>query len=144
MQRRNGAADLLTQMKLKQDQAFRDISTNLSKFSVAHNVFAVSDQRVLLLGRENSTKTGIAQTITAIAEKQAIVASLARQLSEMKISANSLVVASTVARLGKGGAGGGTTPYAGAGLVGSVPPLLLIRVYQDSVQSLVKYNADLE
>ena len=106
-------------------------------------MFTVSDQRVLLLGRENGTKAGIAQTVTAIAEKQANVASLARQLSEMKISANSPAVASTVARLGKGGAGGGTTPYARAGSVGSNPPLLLIRVYQDSLLSLVKYNADL-
>lgn len=154
--RRSGATEMLLQLKQRHVDAVRSISAELSAFSVANNVYSVNDQRAVLLGRESSVKANIVVIESSIAEKQAEASSLGKQLALLKISRNNRTLANTIEILGKttkrpdGASANGkrhelnssTSEPTGFDTVGGDPPILLVKVYQESIQAMVKVNAE--
>ena len=142
LRRHNGATELLLQIKQKHVDSFRNISDELSKFSISGNVYSVHEQRNVLLARESSVKSSVAAIESAMAEKEAVASSLAKQLTQLKI-ANNRSVSNAVTSLGKSARQNAPTGEAtGFSAIESDPPLLLIRVYQEAIKDLVRVNSE--
>lgn len=153
--RRSGASEMLLQVKQKHVDAVRSLSAELSAFSVTNNLYSVNEQRTVLLGRESSVKANIAVIESSIAEKQAEASSLAKQLALLKIARNNRTLSNTIDILGKSskrsdsaGASNSrrelsysTSEPTGFDTVSSDPPILLVKVYQESISAMVKVNA---
>lgn len=117
-------------------------ATELQTFSVGAAIYSVAEQRALLLRRANELGSQISATRGQIQERRGQKQSMVDQLLVLRPVTSSKTVTGIVNNLGRNSA---ATPN----LVGNppnfddTPPLLLIKVYQDSVASLVKINSDL-
>lgn len=118
-------------------------ATDLQRFSVNAAIYSVAEQRALLLKRANELSTQISGTRGMIQERKGQKQSIVDQLLILKPVNGSKAVTGIVNNLGVKDYS--VTPSA----VGTVtnfddtPPLLLIKVYQDTVATLVKVNSDL-
>jgi succinoglycan biosynthesis transport protein ExoP len=118
-------------------------ATELQTFSVGAAIYSVAEQRALLLRRANELSTQISATRGQIQERRGQKQSIVDQLLVLRPVTGSKAVTGIVNNLGAKDYA--VTPNA-AGNVSNfddTPPLLLIRVYQDAVASLVKVNSDL-
>jgi uncharacterized protein involved in exopolysaccharide biosynthesis len=144
---RPGAVEFFRDQQRRFDQEFAAASDSLERFSRTTGVFAADEQRDLLLRRLNELNANLALTRNTIADKLGQRQALAEQLRRLAPVARSPYVSSLVESLG----GDRTTPASRpAGDARSVeersgdPPLLLVRVYQDSMVSLFRINAELQ
>jgi succinoglycan biosynthesis transport protein ExoP len=118
-------------------------ATELQTFSVNAAIYSVAEQRALLLKRANELGSQISATRGQIQERRGQKQSIVDQLLVLRPVNGSKAVTGIVNNLGAKDFA--VTPNA----VGNVtnfddtPPLLLIKVYQDAVASLVKVNSDL-
>jgi uncharacterized protein involved in exopolysaccharide biosynthesis len=135
------AMGFLTSQEDHYAEQFDNASEALSSFSVGSGIFNVEEQRQLLLKRRSELADAVATTKGAIAEKSAHIAELGNQLQTMRLTDKSAQVAKLLgepaakpAELGKD---------ASKAFLDQDPPLLLVRVYQETVQDLVKMRADL-
>ena len=114
-------------------------STALEKFSVINQIYAVENQRKLLMSRRDRAQADLSSTQFSVSRIQGELESLRIQLSSLKGKMNLPVEiygdASLATRSTK------QTP-ASSGF-GDDPPLLHVKLYQDSAQKIINNNAEL-
>lgn len=140
-----GAVDFFTrQQKRFQDELKRN-SDELDQFSTRTGLYSSTEQEQLLLKQRTDVETALSQTRGLISSKIAERQTLADELRKLAPVARSTYVSALVDSLG--GDRTAIGPRAGESRSiddrASDPPLLLVRVYQDSMAALFKINADL-
>ncbi|MGG5891091.1 hypothetical protein ACLF3G_28880 [Falsiroseomonas sp. HC035] len=142
---RPGAAAFFDQQRQRFDAELREASIALDRFSSESGLYTIDQQRELLLRRRNDLALAMAINRAAIADKIGQRQTLAAQLRRLAPVARSNYVSSLVDALGG-------DPNATPNRIGEVrgaddrtadPPLLLVRVYQDSMVTLFRLNAEL-
>jgi uncharacterized protein involved in exopolysaccharide biosynthesis len=149
------AVSFFTGHRKESEDEFSRASAELAKFSAANTVFDIEEQRKLLLQERSRVMSDFAATRDLRAQKESEVTSIADQLVQMKPFSrypqiNSL--AQTGSRLHVTGNEGkpaeAQPPQKGAAgptlsdMTGD-PPLLLVKVYQDTIAMMVKLNTDI-
>jgi uncharacterized protein involved in exopolysaccharide biosynthesis len=136
---RPGAAEFFRQQKQRFDDAYRQASERLAKFSTDSGIYEAEEQRKLLLKRASDLGADYAVSKGNIVQQLAERQSLGTQLHLLAPVARSPWVSALV-----NGLAGGTLPPADSTLRNdaSDPPLLLVRVYQDSMAALFKLNSE--
>ena len=145
LQSRAGAADFFRRQRERFEEDVRRASDELEQFSVATGIYAADDQRQLLLKRLNDLWTASALARSSVADKAGQRQSLADQLRKLAPVARSSYVSALVDTLGADHAAPG--PRASDSRLiddrSADPPLLLVKVYQESMAALFKVNSDL-
>ena len=128
----------------------KSASENFERFMVANSAYSIDQQKELLLKQSSELSTALLATRAAIADKSGQAEALAAQLQKLKPVAQSPYTSSVVDSLaGKRAAASAPAPVPVArprelnASVGETPPLLMIKVFQDSVVLLFKTNAEL-
>ncbi len=142
---RPGAADFFARQRQHFDDEVQRTSGELEKFSVDAGIYSVDDQRKLLLGRMSDLAAALAQTREALSEKAGQREALAEQLRKLAPVARSQYVSSLVDALGPSRATATPHPPDSRAIDDRVsdPPLLLVKVYQDSMEQLFQVNAEI-
>lgn len=122
-------------------------AAKLAKFSKDAAIYSSTEQRALLLKRASELASSISDARGTIAERTGQKRSYTEQLLGLRPVTRSPVISSLVTNLGVKGRGkislqaererSDVKPF------DSEPPLLLVRVYQDTLTSLLKVNAEL-
>jgi uncharacterized protein involved in exopolysaccharide biosynthesis len=134
-------ADLFFQQQTKRlEEEAEQASSDLQNFSVAASIYSVADQRTLLLKRGSDLATVMANTRASIEDQRGKKQAIIDQLLILRPVTQSKTVSGIVNELG--GRDHGRSVREPSGL-DEAPPLLLVRVYQDAMASLLKVNADL-
>jgi len=139
---RSSSASFFDRQAAKYDQEFRRASIALQNFVKTNDVFSVEEQRRLLLRRASNLATTLFETRAALAQKTGESSALASNLRRLRPVASSEYVTTIVDAL---------SPVASerrASLTGARPPvldppILMVKVYQDSMVNLFKLNADI-
>jgi uncharacterized protein involved in exopolysaccharide biosynthesis len=118
-------------------------ATELQTFSVGAAIYSVAEQRALLLRRANELGSQISATRGQIQERRGQKQSIVEQLLVLRPVTGSKAVTGIVNSLGAKDYTVTPNAVGNAPNFDDTPPLLLIRVYQDAVASLVKVNSDL-
>lgn len=142
LQGRPGAAAFFLRQRERFDEEVKRASDTLEKFSATSGIYTAGDQRQMLLTRMSDLASALALTRGSIAGKIGQRQALADQLRKLAPVTRSAYVSSLVDQLSP------DRPAARAGAQPlddrtSDPPLLLVKVYQDSMVELFKINADL-
>ena len=142
---RPGAADFFQRQKLRFDEELKSSAVELERFSRVSGVFAAEDQRQLLLKRLNDLSQALAFTRSSVSEKLGQRQALAAQLRKLAPVARSSYVSSLVDSLtdDRPGAAARAADTRAADERLNEAPLLLVKVYQDSMVLLFKINSDL-
>lgn len=145
LQSRPGAAAFFRRQRERFEDDVRRASDELEAFSVATGIYAAADQRQLLLKRLNDLATASALTRTSISDKTGQRQSLADQLRKLGPVARSPYVSALVDTLAvdRPAPGSRTGESSATDNRSTDPPLLLIKVYQESMVALFKVNSDL-
>jgi succinoglycan biosynthesis transport protein ExoP len=137
-------ADIFFEQQTKRlEHEVEKAGTDLQNFSVGSSIYAVADQRLLLLKRADELSSHIAATRGSIQERMGQKQALVDQLLMLRPVHQSKTVTGIINNLR------GRDYKDGENAVGNVPsfeeapPLLLVRVYQDAMAALLKVNADL-
>lgn len=142
---RPGAAEFFTRQRRRFEDEFARASIELENFSAATAIYSVEDQRQLLLRRLNDLASASALTRGTISQTTGQRQALSDQLRRLAPVARSPYVSALVDSLGADR----NAPGLRSGDARAVedrtsdPPLLLVKVYQDSMVELFKANADL-
>jgi uncharacterized protein involved in exopolysaccharide biosynthesis len=140
-----GAQEFYQQQTKRLEEEAEIAAANLKTFSVEASIYSVDEQRALLLKRANDLATLISTTRGTIEERKGQKQAIVDQLQVLRPVAQSKVVSQMVRTLGgqeahkavESPAKELTPPD------DNIPPLLLVKVYQDNMSSLMKVNADL-
>ena len=146
LQTRPGAATFFLRQRERFDNELKLASDALDKFSIETGIFAAGDQRELLLKRLNDISASLARSRGTIADKAGQRQALANQLRKLAPVARSSYVSSLVESLAADDSNGRAARASSSPEMterASDPPLLLVRVYQDSMTELFKVNAEL-
>ena len=145
LQSRPGAAEFFNQQRQRFNDEIARSTAELERFSSATGIFAAEDQRQLMLKRLNDMGAALATTRGTISEMTGQRQALAEQLHRLAPVTHSSYIAGLVDTLSADR--NAPAPRPGDSRVTDDrtgdPPLLLIRVYQDSMVALFKINADL-
>lgn len=142
---RSGAAAFFTEQKKTYDAAFETTSKRLSDFAAQNDIYNLVDQQKLVLERRNLLLAANVKTKGDIVDKQYQASATATQITNLKPIAQYPQIRDLARSTKK-------TEDAGTGVMDSLPdiprtnsatPLLLVRVYQDTVQSLVKLKTEI-
>jgi len=114
-------------------------SLELSNFSKSHSTYSVEQQRKLALERRDEITSALATTKGTMLEKESQAAKLQDTLVELKRH----VGFPSEVRGPKYNAPPAADTDRSANLPSGDPPLLLVRVYQDTAQNLVTLNASI-
>lgn len=139
-----GALEFFQQQSKRLEQEAERAADDLQKFSVKAAIYAIDEQRELLLKRANELTNLISSTHGVIEERKGQKQAIVDQLLVLRPVTQS----NTVTRIVKTLSGSGVRPAAeGApsqlGGFDEAPPLLLVKAYQDNMSALLKVNADL-
>jgi uncharacterized protein involved in exopolysaccharide biosynthesis len=140
-----GAQEFYQQQTKRLEEEAEIAAANLKTFSVEASIYSVDEQRALLLKRANDLSALISTTHGTMEERKGQKEALVEQLQVLKPVSQSRTVSRIVRTLG------GQDPHkaveSGAKELDppddNIPPLLLVRVYQDNMSSLMKVNAEL-
>lgn len=135
-----GAEVFFQQQSKRLELEAEKAAADLQNFSVAASIYSVADQRGLLLKRANDLATQLATTRGLIEERKGQKQAMMDQLAALKPVTQSKTVSSIVNTLG--GSEFKAKPNA-TGNLEEAPPLLLVRVYQDAMATLLKINTEL-
>jgi uncharacterized protein involved in exopolysaccharide biosynthesis len=149
------AVSFFTGHRKESEDEFSRASAELAVFSAANNVFDIEEQRKLLLQERSRVMSDFAATRDLRVQKESEVTSIADQLVELKPfsrypQVNSLAQSSR--RLhstsNEANAAEAKPPQTGAAAIKlsdmtGDPPLLLVKVYQDTITTMVKLNTDI-
>ncbi|MFT8246081.1 GumC family protein [Roseomonas sp. BN140053] len=141
---RPGAVDFFQRQRQRFEEELQRASDQLEKFSTQTGVYSATEQRQLLLRRMNDLSSALAVTRGSISQKVGERQALADSLRRLAPVTRSPYVSSLVDSLG----GDRPSPSRGADARAlddrsSDPPLLLVRVYQDSMVALFRVNSEL-
>jgi uncharacterized protein involved in exopolysaccharide biosynthesis len=136
-------ADIFFEQQNKRLEAEAEkAGTQLRNFSVAASIYSVADQRMLLLKRADDLNTSIASTRGQIEDRKGQKQAILDQLTIMRPVYQSRTVTGIVSSL-RGRDYKETENNVGVAQNEEAPPLLLVKVYQDAMASLLKVNTDL-
>jgi len=139
--------DFFEQQKNRLEVESRRTSKELTSFAIENGIYSAEDQRGLLLKRASELATGLASTRGSIAEREGEKRALAEELKTLKPVTASSFVSGVVNSLAPNDHSSSTrdlpTSSSENSSVSDDPPLLLVRVYQDSMVNLMKLNAEL-
>jgi polysaccharide biosynthesis transport protein len=120
-------------------------ASRLESFSAAVSIYSINDQRSLLLKRADELAGSLSSTRGSVVELQGRKEALTEQLLRLKPVTQSQYVSGIVSSLGatnvertESGAKKSQTERS----LTEAPPLLLVRVYQDTMAALFKADAD--
>ena len=131
---------------------YKKASNELSNFSKQHSIYSVSQEIELALSRRDDTLAALAKTRGSIAEKEAQAATFQNTLTQLRrrISLPGEIVGPKQnAPVATGGTGNKEAKDTNDALTDSnkVPanelPLLLVKVFQETAQSLVNLNSEI-
>jgi succinoglycan biosynthesis transport protein ExoP len=138
-------ADVFFQQQTKRlELETEKAGADLRNFSVGASIYSVAEQRQLLLKRADDLGTQIANTRGAIEDRKGQKQAILDQLQILRPVYQSKTVTGIVGSLRgrdfkESENSVGTIPNTD----GELPPLLLVKVYQDAMASLLKVNTDL-
>ena len=139
-----GAQEFFQQQTTRLEEEAQAAAANLKSFSVHASIYSVDEQRALLLRRANDLATSISTTRATIEDKKGQKQAIAEQLQVLRPVTQSKTVSRMVRTLGgqdsrKAAESAAREPEQ----ADEIPPLLLVKVYQDNMAALMKVNADL-
>jgi uncharacterized protein involved in exopolysaccharide biosynthesis len=137
-----GADVFFEQQSKRMENDAEKAGTDLRNFSVAAAIYSVADQRTLLLKRADDLGTLIASTRGAIEDRRGQKQAILDQLMILRPVYQSKTVTGIVNNL-RGRDYKETENAVGSAHNEEAPPLLLVKVYQDAMASLLKVNTDL-
>jgi len=147
-----GAQEFFQQQTKRLEEEAEVAAANLENFSVEASIYAVDEQRQLLLKRANELSTLISTTRAQIEERKGQRQAMTSQLGVLRPVAQSKTVTQMVRTIGGNGQDTRRTSESGNTAANSprmteqleeTPPLLLVKVYQDAMAALMKVNSDL-
>lgn len=122
---------------------YRKASAELSEFSKQHAIYSVSQETELALSRRDSTLAALAKTRGTIAEKEAQAATFQNTLTQLRRRI-SLPGEITGPKQNVPAVTGGTDGLTDSNKVpANESPLLLVKVFQETAQSLVNLNSEI-
>lgn len=133
-----GAEVFFQQQSKRLELETEKAAADLQNFSVAASIYSVADQRGLLLKRANDLATQLATTRGLIEERKGQKQAMLDQLAALKPVTQSKTVSNIVNTLG-----GSEFKAKPNTTLEEAPPLLLVRVYQDAMATLLKINTEL-
>jgi uncharacterized protein involved in exopolysaccharide biosynthesis len=136
--------------KGRAEEEFAEASAALAEFSKAEQIYSADEQQRLLLLRHSELQSALAGTTGLIGEKEAQIREISRQLVNMKLQDVSPQISALIRdtrKLRSDPAPETPTKDAATKDVATIftasePPLLLVRVYQDTLESLVRTNSE--
>lgn len=136
-----GAADFFAAQKKKFDEEVQRVSRELDSFSSSQGLYAADEQRSLLLKRAADLSAALSTARASIAEKEGQRVAVSDHLRRLRQVAQNPFVSELVDALGspKNRIGSPREDRVSPG----DPPLITVRVYQDSLALLFKIDADL-
>jgi polysaccharide biosynthesis transport protein len=137
-----GADEFFTEQAKRLEIEAEKAGAALKDFSIAASIYSATEQRSLLLKRASELSTLIASTRGSIEDRKGQKQAIIDQLLIMRPVTQSRTVTGIVGRLG-GPDFKGREATAGASQFDEAPPLLLVRVYQDAMATLLKVNSEL-
>lgn len=140
---RSGADEFFTGERKKYDEAFEISSDRLSAFAIANNAYSIDEQRKLTLERRNELQAAAVRTRSSIVEKQNQASATAAQIANLKPIAQYPQVRDLTQSIPKKTPKDNGSPLPEIATSASTPPLLLVKVYQETVQSLVQLKSDI-
>lgn len=141
---RAGAAEFFSRQQLRFQDEAKEAADALGQFAARTSIYDADEQKKLLLKRLNDVEAALAVTRGTIAQKVGERAILADELRKLAPVSRSQYVSGLVDTLGGDRSAAPRGPDARAlDDRASDPPLLLVRVYQDSMVALFKVNAEL-
>jgi polysaccharide biosynthesis transport protein len=138
-----GADTFFQQQARRMEHESELAAAELQNFSVSASIYSVADQRGLLLKRANELSTQIATTRGSIEERRGQKQAIVDQLLILRPVTQSKTVTGIVNSLGSRDYKPGSNAAGTLGGFEEAPPLLLVRVYQDAVATLMKTNSEL-
>jgi uncharacterized protein involved in exopolysaccharide biosynthesis len=137
-----GAVDFFWEQKRKSEEAFARSSTALAEYSSKNGLFHIEEQRRLLLQQRSAMDAALLVTRGSIAEKESQAAAIPAQLAQMKqpLARSSQLRDMIVPKEGQAAVREMSTPPLSG--IADDPPLLLVRVYQDTVASMVRTHTE--
>jgi uncharacterized protein involved in exopolysaccharide biosynthesis len=147
---RPGAADFYQRQKVKFDEEIGRASDELRAFVATNKIYSIYDERQLLLKRSSDASAALTMTRGSISDKTGQKETLTSQLRLLKPVTQSPFVSSLVNALGgddRAEKNNGATPkiplQTDERHLSDAPPLLMVRVYQDTMVALFKVNGEL-
>ncbi|MEK9284623.1 MULTISPECIES: hypothetical protein [unclassified Bradyrhizobium] len=141
-----GAFQFFVVQRKQLQEEVQKAASRLENFSAAVSIYSIHDQRTLLLNRADQLNQSLSSTQGSIVELQGRKEALTEQLLRLKPVTQSQYVSGIVSSLGatnvERAESDAKTSRTERSLT-EAPPLLLIRVYQDTMDTLFKVNADL-
>ena len=123
----------------KSREEYVQASNALAEFSVKHQTYNIYEQQKLVLEQQSQLEAALLTTKGTIADKTAQVANIPAQLSQMRPVGRLPQVTGLTQRIAP-------SVEAQQGQIDRLatdPPLLLVRVYQDTIAQLVKLQTEL-
>lgn len=114
----------------------RSAQEDLVAFSTKSRVFSVEEQRKLLLARRNELVSAALSSRSAAVEKEVQEQTLAQQLLDFRPLSSLPQIAALARSAGAVDKGRGLSDQS------ADPPILLVRAYQETLQTLVKLSAE--
>jgi uncharacterized protein involved in exopolysaccharide biosynthesis len=138
-----GAAEFFARQHQRFEEDYKRASQELEKFSTRTQIYSASEQQQVLLKRFSDLSSALAVTRGQIADKTGERQTLADSLRSLAPVARSPYVTGLVDSLagGRGRAQQANSPLNER--AGDYPPLLLVRVYQESMVALFKLNYEI-
>ncbi|OAF07544.1 hypothetical protein AYJ54_00235 [Bradyrhizobium centrolobii] len=140
-----GAFQFFDVQRKQLQEEVQKAASRLESFSAAVSIYSINDQRTLLLNRADQLTQSLSSTQGSIVELQGRKEALTEQLLRLKPVTQSQYVSGIVSSLGATNVerteSRARISQAERSLT-EAPPLLLIRVYQDTMAALFKVDAD--
>ena len=140
---RPGAVEFFKRQVGQFDEEVVRSAQELENFMRRENTFSIDEQRALLLKRHSELDALRSAARGSLAEKQAQRATLVAQLRLLKPVTQSPYVSQLVDALGSGAStlGPATSRPSMREGIDEIPPLLMVKVYQENMIDLFKFNS---
>ncbi len=147
-----GTVTFFQEQRTQAASDFAQASGELAKYAADNQVYRIEEQQRLLLAQRSKVAGALSGTQGAINQKRAEKESIPRQLAQMKVVGRlPQVIGLTQQPSGGQSATLVMPPKADTGAAGdridrlaNDPPILLVKVYQDTIANLVKLHTDLD
>ena len=140
-----GGVNFFREQQKRSAKKFEELSAKLATFARANNVFDVVEQRRLLLQERTRLATALVTTRGEIKQQSEQAVAIPEQLAKMKpVGRLPQVIGLTEGASDSKRQSGNEEDAAQTARLAANPPLLLVKVYQDTIATLVKLKIDLK